>query len=54
MKKEMIINAMAYNKYLTKEYLNDFTFQKLLALCHPIDRADFIKRNNLGEPYDNI
>jgi hypothetical protein len=34
-KKDCINNAMAYNKYLSVEYLSNLPFKWLLRFCHP-------------------
>ena len=51
MKNEMIMNSIAHNKYLTREYLENKPFNILLAFTHPIDRIGFIKRHNRGEKF---
>ena len=38
---EMVRNAMAHNKFLTKEYLQFKTNEMLLCFVHPSDRLDF-------------
>lgn len=43
-RKEMYCNIRGYNKYLTREYLETFTIEELLANCHPVDRIDFIHK----------
>ena len=37
----IIRNAMAYNKFLSFEYLTFKTTEILLCFCHPIDRERF-------------
>lgn len=51
MKQEMINNARAFNKHLTKDFLERKTFFALLSFTHPLERMDFIKRYNLGEDF---
>lgn len=51
MKQQMIDNARAFNKHLTKDFLESKTFFVLLAFVHPLERSDFVKRYNLGEAY---
>lgn len=44
---QMKANAKAFNRHLTDGYLEILTIYDLLAFCHPIERADFIRK--LGE-----
>lgn len=40
------LNARAYNKYLTKEYLDGLGIRELLRYTHPIERMEFATKAN--------
>ena len=53
LKDRIILSIHAYNKCLTRAFLDSQPLPILLANCHPIDRADFIqeitgKRNDFS------
>jgi len=44
LRKAMEVNAKAYNKYLTAEYLKGLRNIALLRLTHPTDRPGFARQ----------
>ena len=42
-----ISNAMAYNKYFTKEYLEKKTTRQLINNCHPETKEELLKSYNM-------
>lgn len=41
MRNLMYQHIQGYNKHLTRDYLDQFSYEELLGLCHPVDRLDF-------------
>jgi hypothetical protein len=56
LRNEMIQNAIAYNKYLSSEYLDKFLTIRLFTWTHPRDRMEFAKRYQklTGENLEDI
>ncbi len=42
--KEIKMEARAYNKCLTDEYLDNLTPTELLGVCHPFHREEYLSR----------